>query len=145
MGGSFSSSHPYIYFEDMQKAIQNPYSYLIINTLPIHEQNCLILHTMSCAEEEPKINQALKEHRKDLYILLYGKHYDDTSVFEKFQQLTTLGFTNVFVYKGGMFEWLMLQDIYGFEHFPTTRKELDFLKYRPISVFSTRFPSLTNG
>ena len=29
-----------------------------------------------------------------------------------------------------MFEWLLLQDIYGYDNFPTTIKELDILKYR---------------
>ena len=29
-----------------------------------------------------------------------------------------------------MFEWLMLQDIYGRDMFPTTKKEQDLLKYK---------------
>ena len=29
-----------------------------------------------------------------------------------------------------MFEWLMLQDIYGKDLFPTTKKEVDLLKYK---------------
>jgi hypothetical protein len=44
-----------------------------------------------------------------------------------------LGFRNVCVYSGGMFEWLLLQDIYGATSFPTTSKELDILKYKPPS------------
>ena len=32
-----------------------------------------------------------------------------------------------------MFEWLLLQDIYGNEQFPTLGKELDILKYKPSS------------
>ena len=35
-----------------------------------------------------------------------------------------------------MFEWLMLQDIYGDNEFPTTKKELDFLKYKPVKVMN---------
>ena len=38
-----------------------------------------------------------------------------------------LGFINIYVYPGGMFEWLCLQDIYGSEHFPTTTEETDIL------------------
>ena len=34
-------------------------------------------------------------------------------------------------YPGGVFEWLLLQDIYGNDNFPTTKKELDILKYKP--------------
>jgi hypothetical protein len=30
-----------------------------------------------------------------------------------------------------MFEWLLLQDIFGEKEFPTTKKELDVLKYKP--------------
>jgi hypothetical protein len=33
-----------------------------------------------------------------------------------------------------MFEWLLLQDIYGAASFPTTSKELDILKYKPPSL-----------
>ena len=31
-----------------------------------------------------------------------------------------------------MFEWLLLQDIYGDDEFPTTTKELDILKYKGV-------------
>jgi hypothetical protein len=30
----------------------------------------------------------------------------------------------------------MLQDIYGEKEFPTTKKELDILKYKPNKVFN---------
>ena len=46
--------------------------------------------------------------------------------------MTTLGFQNIYLYVGGLFEWLMLQDIYGDKEFPTTSKQLDFLKYKPV-------------
>jgi hypothetical protein len=45
--------------------------------------------------------------------------------------LLALGFYNIFIYSGGMFEWLILQDIYGDKEFPTTSKQLDFLKFKP--------------
>jgi hypothetical protein len=35
------------------------------------------------------------------------------------------------MYLGGMFEWMLLQDIYGRDEFPTTSKVLDILKYKP--------------
>jgi hypothetical protein len=44
----------------------------------------------------------------------------------------------VFVYTGGLFEWLLLQDIYGKDEFPTTSDELDILKYRSESFFNNR-------
>jgi hypothetical protein len=37
---------------------------------------------------------------------------------------------------GGIFEWLMLQDIYGEEMFPTNKKELDILKYKPVPILN---------
>jgi hypothetical protein len=35
-----------------------------------------------------------------------------------------------------MFEWLLLQDIYGKELFPTTKKELDLLRYKSNQLLS---------
>ena len=52
------------------------------------------------------------------------------NINKKYQQLYSLGFYNIFVYLGGMFEWLLLQDIYGDLKFGTTKKELNILKYR---------------
>jgi len=39
----------------------------------------------------------------------------------------------VHIYPGGIFEWLLLQDIYGDDMFKTTSKELDILKYKPTN------------
>jgi len=47
-----------------------------------------------------------------------------------------LGFTNVYVYPGGIFEWLLLQDIYGENEFPTTKIEIDILKFKPTPVIN---------
>ena len=119
-----------INFEDMQTVIKNPEVYLIINTLTPSEQKCLIVNTTIAEEEEVIINKYLKEN-KNVRIILYGKNCNDESIQKKYQQLLSLGFYNIFVYLGGMFEWLLLQDIYGKELFPTTKKELDLLKYKP--------------
>ena len=119
-----------INFEDMQTVTKNPEIYLLINTLPISDQQCLIRGTVSCEQEEHAINKYLKEN-KGLRIIVYGKNCNDDSIQKKYQQLLTLGFYNVYVYKGGMFEWLMLQDIYGTELFQTTKSEKDILKFKP--------------
>jgi hypothetical protein len=119
-----------INFEDMQTVTKNPEIYLLINTLPISDQQCLIRGTISCEQEENAINKYLKEN-KGLRIIVYGKNCNDDSVQKKYQQLLTLGFYNVYAYKGGMFEWLMLQDIYGAEMFQTTKSEKDILKFKP--------------
>jgi hypothetical protein len=53
----------------------------------------------------------------------------------KYDQLVGLGFKSVYIYPGGLFEWLLLQDIYGFDEFPTTKRVLDILKYKPDRNF----------
>jgi hypothetical protein len=118
-----------INYEDMQTVIKNPEIYLIINTLPPSEQQCLIVNTTLASEEELIMNKFMKEN-KSIRIIIYGKNCNDESINKKYQQLYSLGFYNTFVYLGGMFEWLMLQDIYGKDLFPTTKKELDLLKYK---------------
>ena len=47
-----------------------------------------------------------------------------------------MGFSQIYVYPGGIFEWLLLQDIYGEDSFPTTKKELDILKYKGDTGYS---------
>ena len=118
-----------INYEDMQTIIKNPEVYFIINTLPLSEQQCLIVNTTLANEEEIIINKFIKEN-KGICIIVYGKNCNDETVNKKYQQLLSLGFYNIFVYFGGMFEWLLLQDIYGKDLFPTTKKELDLLKYK---------------
>ena len=75
-------------------------------------------------------------------IFIYGKNSNDYSAYEKFFQLQKLGFSKVYLYIGGMFEWLCLQDIYGGDNFPTTTQELDIFKYRPQS--SLQMKHITN-
>jgi hypothetical protein len=67
-------------------------------------------------------------------IVIYGKNAGDIRVDHKYNQLWKLGFTDIYIYLGGLFEWLLLQDIYGMEEFPTTCRELDILKYRGSRV-----------
>lgn len=124
-----------ISFEDIQSAIKNPELYLLINTLPLHEQTCLIINTVSAQQEEALINKYIKENL-NIRIIVYGKNSCDDSVNNKYNQLLSLGFYHVYLYTGGMFEWLMLQDIFGIDLFPTTKKELDFLKYKPSAVLN---------
>jgi rhodanese-related sulfurtransferase len=134
MGNTQSSSQK-INFEDMQYAIKNPENHLIINTLGDHEQKCLILNTMPANEEETVINKLLKNGNRNVNIIVYGKNCNDSKIYDKHAQLTSFGFYNVYIYTGGMFEWLLLQDIYNEKEFPTTSKELDILKYKSNKVF----------
>jgi len=72
---------------------------------------------------------------KSKRIIIYGKNSSDTTIEKKCDQLLGLGFVHVFIYAGGLFEWLLLQDIYGEGEFPTTKKTLDILKYKPSRSF----------
>ena len=126
----------YICFEDVQQAMRDTFNATIINTLPISEQDCLIYATILGPNEETKINELLatNKHKK---IVVYGRNCTDTSVVKKATQLQTLGFNDVCVYGGGLFEWLLLQDIYGKDEFRTTsntkitnNKCFDILKYK---------------
>ena len=125
-----------INFEDIQYIIKNPERHIIINTLPISEQDCLLPNTMNINKEEELINQLLNSGKKEVNIVIYGKNCNDIKLYTKYQQLTSLGFHNVSVYPGGLFEWLLLQDIYGTIDFPTTKKELDLLRFKPNKILN---------
>ena len=94
-------------------------------------QSCLIQNTIPIQEEEEIINGILKnKYSNDITIIIYGVNSNDENIYSKYDQLVKLGIKNVFIYTGGMFEWLLLQDIYGRDLFPTTSRELDLLKYK---------------
>ena len=125
-----------INFEDIQYIIKNSERHIIINTLPVSEQDCLLPNTMNIHKEEELINQLLNSGKKEVNIIIYGKNCNDSTLYTKYQQLSSLGFYNVFVYPGGLFEWLLLQDIYGTTEFPTTKKELDLLRFKPNKILN---------
>ena len=127
-----------INYEDAQHVIKNTEIYVLINTLPENEQDCLIPHTTNINNEEMLINKFIKIGNKQIKIIIYGRNCNDEKIYTKYHQLTSLGFYNVFVYTGGIFEWLMLQYIYGDKEFPTTKKELNILKYKPNKMFGVQ-------
>lgn len=137
MGNSYSMKK--INYEDMQTAVKNPEIYMLINTLPVDNQDCLIATTVAVDKEEAIINKYLRENR-GIRIIIYGKHCNDDLVNQKYQQLLTLGFSNIYAYIGGLFEWLLLHDIYGKELFPIInnngKKNIDILKYKPHPVLN---------
>ena len=106
---------------------------LLINTLDYSKQDCLIKNTITASQEEEILNSYLKKN-KAIIILIYGENCSDNKVIEKYNQLYKLGFTNLYVYIGGLFEWLLLQDIYGDDEFPTTSKIYDILNYKGKNV-----------
>jgi len=116
-----------INFKDMLYAINN--QMIIINTLNQYNQECLIKTTLNIEEEVSTINNLLKTN-KNKKIIIYGENSNDECLIKKYYQLKKLGLNNIYVYIGGLFEWLLLQDIYGEEQFPTTINIIDILKYK---------------
>jgi hypothetical protein len=146
-----------INFEDVQSIIgvsgsgsksRSYHQFLLISTLDASKQEHLIKNTISAQEEEEKINEIISgknDDAEDIILVVYGKHATDEKVITKYNQLKGLGFSTVLVYPGGVFEWLMLQDIYGSELFPTNKNntsttntnkclDTDLLEYRPPSI-----------
>jgi len=153
MGSNHSKNK--INYEDVQHAYKFSYKnndnynnhnddhkkYIIINTMDKHLQLCLIQNTISIQHEEETINSILNNkyqfsNSNDITVIIYGMNSNDESIYSKYEQLVKLGIKNVFIYTGGMFEWLLLQDIYGYDLFPTTSRELDILKYKPRKHFN---------
>ena len=119
-------------FDDLQRALVSPDRYIIINTLPTTEQRCLIQNTIPYDTEEEIINAIIDNgdfNKKR--IIVYGRNTNDETAEKKYNQLRTLGFTEIYLYSGGLFEWLLLQDIYGKDDFPTNKIIHDILVFRP--------------
>lgn len=136
-------------FEDMLFAIEqnsaeggSENQWLVINTLPQNEQDYLIRATTPFNEEEGKINGIIESCNTHKYrILIYGKNSVDPTVETKYWQLKGLGFMDVYIYYGGMFEWVMLSEIYGEDLFPVDvgyslkkTKEDILLKWKPGKI-----------
>lgn len=119
-------------FEDIQSVIKNKKQFIMINILNSDEQELLILNTLDCKKEEEIINHYLKKN-KNMNIIIYGKNAYEEKLINKYNQLIKLGFKNVYIYLGGLFEWVLLQEVYGYDQFPTNIKQkcIDILKYKP--------------
>tara|TARA_Y100000389_G_scaffold95236_1_gene91894 strand:- start:5484 stop:5867 length:384 start_codon:yes stop_codon:yes gene_type:complete len=118
-----------INFEQVQDTINNNNPYLLINVLDYNQQDCLIHTTIHADKEELEINNCIRVN-KEKKIIIYGKNCNDDKIFKKYKQLKLHGFKNIYLYLGGLFEWLCLQDIYGKEQFKTVGYENDLLKYK---------------
>lgn len=117
-----------INFEDIQESIIK--NKIMINTLNKDKQMCLIKNTLSIDDEVVVINKLISEGNYDVTIIIYGENSFDNNIYDKYKQLLGLGFANIYIYIGGLFEWLLLQDIYGDDLFPTTSKTNDHLAYK---------------
>jgi rhodanese-related sulfurtransferase len=133
-----STSINKINFEDIQYSLKNHESFILINTLGENEQDCILPNTIKPEVEIKLINKLIQNGNKDVKIIVYGKNSNDDTIHKQYDKLTSLGFTNVFLYTGGLFEWLLLQDIYGENEFPTTKKELDILKFKSRKILDIK-------
>jgi hypothetical protein len=138
--GNQVSLIPKVSYEDIQMVVYRnsnvQHSTLLINTLPPSLQHCLIKSTVDYRFEERVVN-ALIHKKPNIMIIVYGKNSNDITILHKYEQLVKLGFTNVHIYTGGIFEWMLLHEIYGKDLFKITKYEIDILRYRPKSVLLT--------
>lgn len=125
-----------ISFEDMKYCIEN--NIIIISVIKTQDEKCLIKNTVISYNEENIINDLFSKKNLSTMIVIYGYNSNDNNIIKKYKQLLQLGFNNIYLYIGGLFEWLLLQDIYGSDSFPTTLKELNHLKYKPPSIIKEK-------
>ena len=109
-------SMPSYNYHQLQDRMKN--DVVLINTMPITRQECLIKGTLKATHEVEYMNKLLKNN-KNKEIIIYGIHHTDLSVITKYNQLKKLGFKNVHIYFGGMYEWLLLQEVFGVINFQT--------------------------
>lgn len=128
--GNSSSKQNIANFEDVQRFVLAT-DHVILNVMDAVDQDTLILKTLSAVAEVDALNTLMDDGEFDRKILVYGRNSGDVEkVLNKQKQLVALGFTEVYVYLGGLFEWVLLQDIYGAELFKTTRHVADILRYK---------------
>jgi hypothetical protein len=146
MGASFSSNISFlrevevdlVSYKYVQHGITSD-KILIINTMidSKQEQSCLISSTIHAEDELDIIDGIISNTDSfgrtmdSITVIVYGKNSSDIETYTKYKQLLDYGFDHVKIYTGGMFEWMLLQDIYGVDLFPTTSQELDILKFEP--------------
>jgi hypothetical protein len=128
MGNIYSSFKTYN-FKEIQKKIKVSDA-ILISTLPDNEQSYLIYGTIQANKETEYINNLIKKN-KSQEIIIYGRNYSDMSVVHKYNVLKKLGLNNVYIYFGGIFEWALLQDIYGTNNFLTIGSLSDPIIFSP--------------
>jgi 3-mercaptopyruvate sulfurtransferase SseA len=128
MGNIYSSYSSYD-FDVISNKIISEYDMVLINTLPDTQQGCLIKTTIKATKETEYINELYKINKKK-EIVIYGKNHRDLKIIEKYNQLKKLGFTNVHIYFGGLFEWLLLKEYYGEINFPIDGKMGEISQYK---------------
>jgi hypothetical protein len=128
MGNIYSTCSSYN-FDILQNYITEKHDFILINTLLETNQDCLIKYTINYKKESEIMNELLHKNKKK-EIVIYGMNHKDITIIKKYSQLKKLGFTNIHIYFGGLFECLLLKEIYGSINFPTDGETIDILKYK---------------
>lgn len=109
MGGNSSAikkiGHQYVKQTKILITSMTTPTYLIQGTIPVEE-------------EELVVNEFIKQGKYSTSITVYGMNSNDDTAMHKCEKLKGFGFTNIQLYTGGLFEWLLLGDIYGETNFP---------------------------
>lgn len=108
---------------------------ILIHVMEEKDQSLLIKGTLTIEDEIKTLNSVLSASKQGkTRIIIYGKNTDDyVKVMRRYKQLCGLGF-DACVYFGGLFEWLLLQEIYGISEFPIEKRgsaTADVLKFAP--------------
>jgi len=120
-------SMPSYNYHQLQERMK--YDIVLINTMDISRQHCLIKGTLKATIEVEFMNKLLKTN-KNKEIIVYGIHHTDLSVIKKYNQLKKLGFKNVHIYFGGIYEWLLLQDVFTSINFQTDGTVENIVDYK---------------
>ena len=103
--------------EDL-KLLMRKHNAHLFNGLPIGYTNCNIKGTVDPENAKEYIKNLNKE--KDLVIVYCANA--TCSASHSFASKELRGFKNKFLYTGGLYEWLLLQNFYSEKKFPTIGK-----------------------
>lgn len=117
--GQVHGCYPNVSCLDIKQFIEENKKMILLNTLSENKQQYLIKNTLSIEKEVEIVNTYLNKD-KNILIIIYGLDYRDLSIIKKYNQLKKIGFKNVSIYFGGIFEWSLLHVSYGEGSFPLT-------------------------
>jgi len=138
--GNYESAIKNANFDDIIMISNDPSknAHILIHVMDKEDEELLIKGTLLINEEIERVNSLLTYGKMDVTIVIYGKNTDDFSkVIGKCRKLCNMWFCNIYAYLGGLFEWLLLQEIYGNEEIKTNiicKKNI--LDYKPAMSIS---------
>jgi len=138
--GTTQSSSTFANYSKIQNAIHTGKT--VIHTMNVADELILIKGTLLSHQEVNRINMWLSNDDFNNEIYIYGySNADYNKLLQRQKQLNGLGFKNVYIYFGGMFEWLLLRDVFGADEFPLDGvlkgAIVDILKYNKPSPLAS--------